>query len=135
LNQAVRPGEPASRLKEWRLIGAGKDRRLHLEFQHPISGQFQIMFELVPRMPFGTEIDLPLPSPLGDGVARRSVADSPSFLAFRTEDLHAQIASHLRITGIEPNDFRDLWVAAGLHDPGPGTHTFSVQRNPGNPPV
>jgi hypothetical protein len=41
----------------------------------------------------------------------------------------------LRITGIEPTDFRDFWMAAGLPDPGPETHAFSFQRNPGNPPV
>jgi hypothetical protein len=128
-------GIPAPRLKEWRVTGAGKERRLHLEFQRPLAGQVHIILELVPRKPLGLLAELPLPSPFGDKAARRSVADAPSFLAFRTEDLQAQIASHLRITGIDANDFRDYWVAVGLPDPGPETHALSFQRNPGNPPV
>jgi hypothetical protein len=78
-------------------------------------------------------VDLPLPSPFGDNVARPPAESS--LLAFRTEDLRAQIAGHLRITGIEASDFRDFWVAAGLPDPGPETHAFSFQRNPVSPPV
>jgi hypothetical protein len=135
VSQAVRPGEPQARLKEWRVIGAGKDRRLHLEFQRPVSGKLQISFELVPRIPLGSVVELPLPSPFGDNVARQPMADSVSFLAFRTENLQAQIANHLRITGVEANDFREFWVAAGMPDPGPETHAFSFQRNPGSPPV
>ena len=113
------------------MLGAGQGRRLHLEFQRPLTGRGQITFELVPRIPLGSPVDLPLPSVLGDQVVRRSGADaSASLLAFRTEDLQAQIAHHLRITGIDANEFRNFWVAAGLPDPGPSIHAFSFQRNP-----
>jgi hypothetical protein len=129
--QGLAGSRPLPRLKEWRMIGVGQERRLHLEFQRPLAGRGQISLELVPRVPLRSPVDLIVPSFLGDQGARRTRADTlPSLLAFRTEELQAAIANHLRITGIDANEFRDFWVAAGLADPGPSIHAFSFQRSP-----
>ena len=45
-------GGPAPWLTAWRLSPGEGDRRLVLEFSAPITGQWQVALELVPREPY-----------------------------------------------------------------------------------
>lgn len=121
--------ETGPRLRQWTVEGSGPRRRLHLEFQRPVTGGVQVVLELIARQPFGPTAVLPLPVPLKartpDGAAQES------FLAYRTTGLKARLVGSLGITGIRPSAFTGFWRAARMGDPGPELATFRFRRTAG----
>jgi hypothetical protein len=117
-------GPPAPRLR-WQVKEEGPARRLHLDFQAPVTGGVQVTLELVPRQPFGRTVVLPFPTPL-------DVQLGQSFLAYRTEGVEASVANHHAITGIErdqlaktfEDSFAQPWRSARQDDPRPPTRAF-----------
>src|SRR5438270_12513178 len=84
------------RLGDWRVLGAGADRVLRLEFASPVSGEFLVVLDLVPRGPLPATVTLPLPVPRG---AR---ASGGAFLAYRTRGSEASPGQLPRVQGFNP---------------------------------
>jgi hypothetical protein len=101
-------------------------RRLRVQFHTPVTGQVQMILELVPRLSAGpTALRLSLPTPLQARLL-------PGLLAYRkglrevTERDHQNIG----VTSIEVNNFARAWRKAvpAAKDPGPPTRAYSFER-------
>lgn len=119
--------EPAPRLKDWHVTGRGNQRRVHFEFQRPLSGGVQVVAEFIPRQPFGVTAILPLPAP-------QHARTTEGLLAFQVEGVRAQVAEHLRVNGTDPRTFARTWRTAGMNDPGASAHAYTFQRGLGGAP-
>lgn len=119
---------PAPRLRGWRVEKEGTRRQLHLDFQWPVTTGVQVTLDLVPRSPLGPGTELALPSPLGVQTSEGG------YLAYRVEGLEASGVEWRRVTGIDPKQFRQVWQAFGLEDPGRIEHAYSFRRAGGAAP-
>jgi hypothetical protein len=118
----------AARLKDWRLSGTGRERRLTLEFQGPVAEGMQVFLELVPGLAFRPGEPLPLPAP-------RDAAARESLMAYRVEGVQATVVENRRVTGRRPEEFHEAWAAAGVEDPGPPEKAFVFLRAAGAGPL
>jgi hypothetical protein len=92
-------------LRDWYVTRAGNKRTLHLELPYPISGDFQVTLELLPRMPLPSRTALLLPSPHG------VVEGGPRYLAYRTHvGLNAQRDTSQFLTRIGDKEFAPNWL-------------------------
>ena len=92
------------RLRDWYVTLAGGKRKLHLRFPYPISGDFQVTLELLPRGPLSSRTALPLPSPHGDNRGKLH------YLAYRTGlGLDAQRDTSQNLTLIGTEEFAPNW--------------------------
>jgi hypothetical protein len=102
-------------LRDWYVTRAGNKRVLHLELPYPVSGDFQVILDLLPRAPLTSRAALPLPTPRGIG------SDGPHYLAYRTQPgLNAQRETSQNLTRIDNNEFAQDWpggpsLQANLH--------------------
>jgi hypothetical protein len=122
------PGGRVPRLREWHVEAQAGQKRLHLEFQTPISNGVQAFVELVPRRMFGRNTVLVMPEPL----AAESV---DSYLAFRVEGRGVSPEDYQGITEIPAEQFTRRWQGAGTEDPGPPDRAFTFRRRPGAGPL
>ncbi len=106
---------PRFQLRDWYVSRSGSRRVLHLELPYPISGDFQVTLDLLPRAPLTSPAALPLPSPRGMG------AVGPHYLAYRTQPgLNAQRETSQNLTRIDNKEFAPDWLGgpsleANLH--------------------
>jgi hypothetical protein len=92
-------------LRDWYVTRAGNKRTLHLELPYPISGDFQVTLELLPRTPLTSPASLPLPSPRG------ASAGGPHYLAYRTQPgLSAQRDTSQNLTRVGNKEFAPDWL-------------------------
>ena len=52
------------RLQAWSVSRTGRQRHLQVQFQQPITAGVQLTLELVPRLPLGPNVLLPVPRPM-----------------------------------------------------------------------
>jgi hypothetical protein len=122
------------RLKDWYWAETtGSQRRLVLEFLRPLTGTVQVTVEFVPRTPLGPDLEVFLPTP--QDVQASAEKGTEHFLAYRSQGLESQLVANLRVTGVDPDTFRNWWASSGLADPGADFHAFGFQREPGGPPL
>jgi hypothetical protein len=117
----------APRLAGWATREDSSSRRLHVEFQSPLTFPLQLFVELVPARRIGPRLDLTLPSLL-------DATSVEGFLAFRVDGRNATVQEHRRITGIEPDVFAADWQRAGVDDPGLPDRAYSFRRTSGAAP-
>jgi hypothetical protein len=92
-------------LRDWHITRSGAKRVLHLELPYPISGDFQVTLELLPRTPLASPAALPLPWPRGIR------ANGPHYLAYRTQPgLNAQRDTSQNLTRIDNKEFAPDWL-------------------------
>jgi hypothetical protein len=92
-------------LRDWHVTHSGNKRVLQLELPYPISGDFQVTLELLPRTPLTSPAALPLPSPSGVR------AGGPHYLAYRTQaGLNAQRETSQNLTRIDNREFAPDWL-------------------------
>jgi len=92
-------------LRDWYISKAGDTRTLHLELPYPISGDFQVTLELLPRAPLSSPATLPVPSPRGASAA------GTHYLAYRTQPgLTALRDTSQNLTRISNKEFAPDWV-------------------------
>jgi len=92
-------------LRDWHVSRAGNQRMLYLELPYPISGDFQVTLELLPRAPLTSPTALPLPTPRGVR------AGGPHYLAYRTQPgLNAQRETSQNLTRIDTKEFASHWL-------------------------
>jgi hypothetical protein len=95
---------PRLQLHDWHVRRAGGKRALHLKFPYPISGDFQVTLELLPRAPLTSPSALPLPSLPG------LRAGGPHYLAYRTQPgLKAQRDTSQNLTRIGNQEVAPDW--------------------------
>ncbi len=83
---------------DWHQTGP---ERVRLGFEPELSGQVQLILDLVPRQPFGTRPLLPVPTAVGD-------FERHGCLAIRLQDLKAKI--------VEAGGWREVSAALLFHD-------------------
>jgi hypothetical protein len=92
-------------LRDWHVSHSGNKRMLHLELPYPISGDFQVTLELLPRTPLTSPAALPVPWPLGIR------PNGPHYLAYRTQPgLNAQRDYSQNLTRIDNKEFAPDWL-------------------------
>lgn len=117
------------RLKDWRVVGSGAGRQLHVELQTP-AADVQVTAQLAPRQSLAERDHLPLPTPRGTESTER-------LLAYQLSGLEAAILDHRGLTVYDRDKFAQLWREAGRPEAGgarPPDHAFSFQRGPGGQP-
>jgi hypothetical protein len=121
-----RPGEPNPRLRDWQVKDPGPSRRLQLDFQGPITTGVRVLLDLVPRRPPDAHQVLPLPAPVG-------AEATTGYLAYRLDGLSGELKTYLRVRGIDPADFAQLWKDARGIAPPPLTYACGFTRKPAGP--
>jgi hypothetical protein len=131
---AASDGVADSRLlnRRWRLVGRGSARQLLVPLHRPVTGNMQMILELLPRLPTGTNnLVLDLPTPLG-------VDLSPGSLAYRVEGVRAiPSVQHLSVAGMDQDTFIQDWRkdVPKTRDPGSPTLAYTFKRTPGGTPA
>jgi hypothetical protein len=121
---------PPARLRDWRVSAEGGRRALRLDFHAPVSGDAEVILELVPGAPLPARVRLPLPTPRGQPLAEGHVAYSARGLEVARPDL-------LRVTGIDLDRarFAPFWPASSRPGPRSLTYAATFRREGGQPPV
>jgi hypothetical protein len=104
---APAPEAAEVRLRDWNVTGDTQRRTLHLEMARPVSGEFQVLLELVPRTPLPAVGPLPLPRVRGPEETR--------FLAYRVGPALAAERdpnSSRGVKGIAEAEFAPFWPLA-----------------------
>jgi hypothetical protein len=100
------PADTSVRLTDWTVTAGPGNRILHLAMPGPVSGEVEVMLELVPRTPWAGTVHLPLPRPVGQP------AEPVSYLGYRAEGLDAFRGKEFRgLSGIERKKFAPFWPA------------------------
>ncbi|HMC88832.1 MAG TPA: hypothetical protein VKI17_04760, partial [Gemmataceae bacterium] len=123
-------GSLAPKLKQWTVAGVGNERRLHLEFQAPITNGVQVALELLSSVPPGPVVALALPRPLG-----AAPAAGASYIGYRVQGWQAEPGQFNRITGIQQDEFNQLWELAEPEDREVrADRAYSFRRTPDGDP-
>ncbi len=105
LSLSRQPWRARFQLRDWHVTRVGNQRVLHLRLPYPISGDFQVILELLPRTPLTSPVALPLPSPRGIRPG------GPHYLAYRTQPgLNAQRETSQNLTRISNKEFAPDWL-------------------------
>jgi hypothetical protein len=120
------PEGPVPRLRDWQVLDPGPPRRLQLDFQGPVTTGVRVLLDLVPRRPPDAHEVLPLPAPLG-------AEASTGYLAYRLNGLTGELKTYLRVRGIDPADFAQLWKDAQGTAPAALTYACVFGRKPAAP--
>lgn len=92
-------------ISDWYVSRIGNRRTLHLEFPYPISGDFQVTLQLMPRTPLTSPVALSLPSPRG------VTSGGSHYMAYRTKPgLTAQRSTSQHLTRIGNKEFAPDWL-------------------------
>src|SRR5262249_48800343 len=99
------------RLREYRVVTAGGQRRAVFDFQGPVTTGVQLRLDLVRRQPFNLRTVLPLPVPHG-------AVPGEGYLAYRADGLRAELSGDsLGIKRIETDEVIKAWKAERGRDP------------------
>ncbi|TMQ31969.1 MAG: hypothetical protein E6K70_21130, partial [Planctomycetota bacterium] len=93
------------------MAGLGGERRLRLEFQAPVTNGVQVALELLSSVPPGPVVALALPRPLD-----AAPAAGASYIGYRVQGWQAEPGQFNRITGIQQDEFNQLWELAEPED-------------------
>jgi hypothetical protein len=130
--EAHRPTNDSSgpvRLRAWRVIRNGdRTRALELEFQHPTTGEVEVMLDFAPREPLPAGALLPLPAPHG------SRLPNGGYLAYRLRGLEAQRNPPRGVTAIGVAEFAPFWPASTRPDPRSLAYACTIRREGSQPP-
>jgi hypothetical protein len=102
-SMSARPGErggpdPSLRLRDWKFENKANSNRLTLEFSRPISGRWQIEFELVPTTPLSPDFTLEFP--------QVQSATGQSVCAWRASGVRLEEVNHGDLSPITPGEYR-----------------------------
>jgi hypothetical protein len=118
---ATRRGLLFPRLREWTIAERDNQRVLQLRFQEPVTENIQVSLELVPRILLHSPVILQVPTPL-------DASSAAGYLAYRILGSNARVAAFSRVTGVQPEEFSDLWQRTGMDDPGLADRAYRFQR-------
>jgi len=114
------------RLQDWHVVAAGGKRTLRLELPYPVSGDFQVTLELVPRTPLPALVTLSLPSPRGQRLG------DAHYLAYRTHTgLDAQRDTWQNLTRIAESEFAPNWPGVARLTPSASSPPTQVDKGGG----
>jgi hypothetical protein len=121
------PEGPRPRLREWRVVTEGAQRRAVFDLAGPVTSGVQLRLDLVRRQPFGLHTVLPLPVPLG-------ASPGEGLLAYRADGLRAEPGGEsLGIKRIEPDEFVKAWKEERGAEPAAPAYACVFGRRPGPP--
>jgi len=127
------------RLRQWRIVPAGKTGELILDFQGPVSDAVEVILGFIPattleenpirgpRQRQPVVIQLPLPEPRG-----QLSGDASSFLGYRLNGLRGQSFNPLRVTGMDVRDF-PTFPSQALGEQLTLDYAAKLSREPGKP--